>query len=63
MLTAECLLEQGLSVRFTKIMATLKTVEVLVNATFTQRKWVAYWSNMTMSCLTSYEGQSKITES
>ena len=55
MLTAECLLEQGLTVRFTQIMAKLKTVEVLVNATFTQRKWVADWSNMTMGCITSYK--------
>ena len=49
-----CLPEQGLSVDFIQSMTNLKTNKVLVKPSFNKSEWVTDWSDLTISCFTSY---------
>ena len=44
----------GLSVEFTLRRTNLKTYKVLVKPSFNKSEWVTDWSNLMISCFTSY---------
>ena len=49
-----CLPEQGLSVDFIQRKTNLKTNKVLVKPSFNKSEWVTDWSDLIISCFTSY---------
>ena len=49
-----CLPGQGLSVDFIQRKTNLKTNKVLVKPSFNKREWVTDWSDLMISCFTSY---------
>ena len=49
-----CLPEQGLSVVFIQRKTNLKTNKVLVKPSFNTSEWVTDWSDLMISCFTSY---------
>ena len=50
----QCLPEQGLSVDFIQSKTNLKTNKVLVKPSFNKSEWVTDWSDLMISCFTSY---------
>ena len=46
--------EQGLSVDFIQRKTNLKSYKVLVKPSFKKSEWVTDWSDLEISCFTSY---------
>ena len=52
--SVRCLPEQRLSVAFLQRKTRLKTNKILVKPSFNKSEWVTDWSDLMISCFTSY---------